>query len=70
MKNLIPKLYIEINKLNFTFFVVEDNNQGDFKILYKLETPLIGLENEGISDLEKYLASNKIYLMLKKIKFT
>ena len=39
MKNLIQKLYIEINNLNFTFFVVEDNNQGDFKILYKLETP-------------------------------
>ena len=72
MKNLIPKLYIEINKLNFTFFVVEDNNQGDFKILYKLETPLIGLENEGISDLEKIFSSIKqnIFDVEKKLNFT
>ncbi len=72
MKNLIPKLYIEINKLNFTFFVVEDNDQGDFKILYKLETPLIGLENEGISDLEKIFSSIKqnIFDVEKKLNFT
>ena len=72
MKNLIPKLYIEINNLNFTFFVVEDNNQGDFKILYKLETPLIGLENEGISDLEKIFSSIKqnIFDVEKKLNFT
>ena len=72
MKNLIPKLYIEINNLNFTFFVVEDNNQGDFKILYKLETPLIGLENEGISDLEKIFSNIKqnIFDVEKKLNFT
>ena len=36
MNNLNLKLYLEINNLNFTFFVIEDNHQGDFKISYKL----------------------------------
>ena len=40
--------------------------------MYKLETPLIGLENEGISDLEKIFSSIKqnIFDVEKKLNFT
>ena len=40
MKNLNQKLYLEIDNSNFTFFVVEDNNQIDFKISYNLKNTL------------------------------
>ncbi len=72
MKNLIQKLYLEINNSDFTFFVVEDNHQGDFKISYKLKTPLIGLENNVIFDLEKIFSTIKenIFIIEKKFNFT
>ena len=53
MKNLSPKLYLEINNSNLIFFVIEDDYQNDFKISYKLTTPLIGLLDNRITDLEK-----------------
>ncbi len=72
MKNSTQKLFLEINNSNFTFFVVEDDNQGDFKISYKLKTPINGLASNGISDLEKIFSSIKenIFLIEKKFNFT
>ncbi len=72
MNNLNLKLYLEINNLNFTFFVIEDNHQGDFKISYKLKIPLIGFTNDGISDLEKIYSSIKenIFVIEKKFNLT
>ena len=69
MKNLNQKLYLEIDNSNFTFFVVEDNNQSDFKISYKFKTPLIGLANDGIFDLEKIFSSIKENILIIEKKF-
>ena len=69
MKNLNQKLYLEINDSNFTFFVVEDNNQENLKISYKLKTPLVGLANDGIFDLEKIFSSIKENILIIEKKF-
>ena len=58
MKNSSLSLYLEINDLNFIFFVTENNTENDFKINHKLITPLEGIEDNRVSDLDKF--SNKI----------
>ena len=72
MKNLSPKLYLEINNSNLIFFVIEDDYQNDFKISYKLTTPLIGLLDNRITDLEKIFncVKENIYTIEKKVNFT
>ena len=54
-------LFIEINNTNYIFFVRKSDEQNNFKIIYKLEVPLKGIEDNRISDLEN------VYLRLKKI---
>ena len=72
MKNLSPKLYLEINNSNLIFFVIEDDYQNDFKISYKLTTPLTGLLDNRITDLEKIFnfVKENIYTIEKKVNFT
>ena len=53
MNNSSLTLYLEINNSNFIFFVTENNDDNDFKINYKLITPLVGIENNRVSDLKK-----------------
>ena len=45
MKNSELNLYIEINILNFIFFVGENDDQDKYKIVYKLEIPISGIDN-------------------------
>ena len=52
MKNPSLQLYLEINELNFIFYVVENDDLYNFKIIYKLEHPLVGIKDKRISDLE------------------
>ena len=58
MKNSPLSIYLEINDLNFIFFVTENNSEHDFKINHKLIAPLEGVENNRVTDLDKF--SNKI----------
>ena len=44
MNNSSLTLYLEINDFNFIFFVTENNVDNDFKVNYKLITPLGGLK--------------------------
>ena len=53
MKKSFLTLYLEIDTLNFNFYVGESDEQNNFKIIYKFHTPSIGIENNRISDLEK-----------------
>ena len=53
-------LYLEINNTNYIFFVGYSDEQNNFKIVYKLEVPLKGIEDNRISDLEN------VYLTLKE----
>ena len=54
--NLI--LFIEINNFNYIFSVGKIDEQNNFKISYELKSPLEGIENKLIINLEK--VSNKI----------
>ncbi len=68
MKNLSLKLYLEINKLNYIFFVIENNNENFIKVDYKLVIPLSGIENSRITDQKKIsdIVKENIYLIEKK----
>ena len=70
MKNSSPKLYIEINEYNFVFYVIEDSEDNNFKIILKLEVQNSGIENNRISDYEKTLNKIKenILLIEQKLK--
>ena len=70
MKNSFPKLYIEINEYNFVFYVIEDGEDNNFKIILKLEVQNSGIENNRISDYEKILNKIKenILLIEQKLK--
>ena len=64
--NLI--LFIEINNFNYIFSVGKIDEQNNFKISYELKSPLEGIENKLIINLEK--VSNKIkenIYLIKKI---
>ena len=72
MKNLSPKLYLEINNSNLIFFTIEDDNQNDFKISFKLKTSLTGMLDNRIINLEKFFncVKENIYIIEKKVNFT
>ena len=64
-------LYLEINNLNFIFFVIK-SDENNFKITYKLDVPIKGIEEDRILDLEKSLIIIKenIYLIEQKLNHT
>ncbi len=72
MKNISLALFLEINELNYIFYVGESNENNDFKILYELEAPLKGIENNKISDLEKVYNTVKenLYFIEQKFNYT
>ena len=72
MKNFSLTLYLEINNLNYIFFVVENNGPGNFKILYKSELPLKGIENNKIIDFEEVsrVIKKNIYIIEQKLSHT
>ena len=72
MKNSSLTLYLEINNLNYIFFVVENNGPGNFKILYKSELPLKGIENNKIIDFEEVsrVIKKNIYIIEQKLSHT
>ena len=46
-------LYLEINDLNFIFFVGEKNEQNFFKLSHKTIVPLEGIKDNRVTDTEK-----------------
>ena len=67
-----PKLYLEINNSNFTFYVIENNENDQTKILFKLDIFLEEFEKNKILDLEKVFNTIKknIYLIEQKLSCT
>ena len=65
-------LFLEINKTDFSFFVGEIDEKNNFKINFKLNVPLEGIENNRISNLEKVfnLIKENIYLLEEKLNYT
>ena len=64
-------LYLEINNLNFIFFVIK-SDENNFKITYKLDVPINGIEEDRILDLEKsfIIIKENIYLIEQKLNHT
>ena len=65
-------LFLEINKSYFTFSVGVNDEQNNIKIIHKIDVPLIGIENNRISDFEKVLhvIKENIYLIEQNINHT
>ena len=72
MKNSSLKLYLEINNFSFIFLVGESNKNENFKIAYKLEIPLQGIENSRITSLEKVtdVIKKNIYIIEQELNHT
>ena len=72
MKNSSLTLYLEINDLNYIFYVGENDEQNNFKIVYEKETPLEGIDENRINDLEKAfnIINENIYLIEQKLNHT
>ena len=59
MKNSKFNLFLEINTNNYIFFVGKSDENNNLEVLYKEELPIVGIENNKISDLEKFLKFNQ-----------
>lgn len=72
MKDFDPSLYIEVNTFNINFFVREKDNNNNFVISYRLDIPLAGVENNIITNYEKFLnlIKENVYLIEQKSKHT
>ena len=72
MKTETPKLFVEINNSNFIYYVIKYDENENLKIVYKLDIPLIGIENKKITDYENFFRVMKenIYLIEKSINHT
>ena len=72
MEFFSPILFIEINKSDFTFTVGDENDQKNFKLIYKSVLPLQGIENYQITnfDLTFKTIKKNIYLIEEKLNLT
>ena len=72
MKNSTFTLYLEINDSNYIFYVGENYELNNYKIIYQLKIPLQGIEDNRVSDLEKVFDTIKknIFFIEKKIDYT
>ena len=69
MKNSKFNLFLEINTNNYIFFVGKSDENNNLEVIYKEELPIVGIENNKISDLEKFLNLIKENLFLIEQKF-
>ena len=67
-----PTLFIEINKSDYIFLVGDENEQGNFILIYKCIVPIQGIENYRIINFNQVLSDIKknIYLIESKFNFT
>lgn len=72
MRDKLLTLFLEINQLNFIFFVTKSDDRNNFKTVYKIYVPIVGFQNNNITDIEKVssLIKENIYLIEKKFNFT
>ena len=72
MKEISLTLFLEINNLNYSFFVGKRDEHNNFKIIHKSILPLNGIENNGISNFEKVYDTIKenVYTAEQKLSHT
>ena len=62
-----PTLFIEINKSDYIFLVGDENEQGNFILIYKCIVPIQGIENYRIINFNQVLSDiKKKYLFNRK----
>ena len=64
MNDSISTLFLEINSINFIFYVGKKDENKNFKILYQLEIPISGPTSNRIFDLENSLNTIKKNVIL------
>ena len=69
MNDSISTLFLEINSINFIFYVGKKDENENFKIVYKLEIPISGPTSNRIFDLENSLNTIKKNVILIEQKF-
>ncbi|MDA8771295.1 cell division FtsA domain-containing protein [Candidatus Pelagibacter bacterium] len=62
-----PNLFIEINNSKYTFSVGEEDEQGDFKLIYKFVESIQGIENYKITNLDLVFKTIKLNFTFKDI---
>tara|TARA_B100000989_G_scaffold285352_1_gene252978 strand:- start:570 stop:1766 length:1197 start_codon:yes stop_codon:yes gene_type:complete len=72
MKYSSLTLYLEINNTSFIFFAVEIDEKNNFKIVYKLELPIKGIENNRVTNLEEVsdIFKKNIYIIEQNLSHT
>ena len=72
MKKEPLALYLEINNFNLIFFAGTTEDKNNFKTIFKLVVPLIGISDNRVSDFEKILNTIKenIYIIEQKLNYT
>ena len=66
-----PTLFVEINNTNYIFAVGDENEDGNFKLIYELIVPIQGIEKSKIINFDLVLSIIKknIYLIEQKLNF-
>jgi cell division protein FtsA len=72
MQNYLPKFFIEINNVDYSFVVGDEDETNNFKIIYKCVVPIKGIENCKIIDFDLVFNTIKenIYLAEQKLNLT
>ena len=72
MKNSKINLYVEINNLRIIFFAVKHDEQNNLNIIYKLDVPIKGIDNDRIINFEQILEIIKknIYFIEQELNYT
>ena len=67
-----PKLFVEINNSEYIFAVSDEKKQDDFKLIYKSNSPMQGIENHRIInfDIVFNIIKKNIYTIEQKFNFT
>lgn len=72
MEQLNLTLFVEINNYDFVFSVAKIDENNNFKKIYSIDVPIIGLDNNRIVDYEKInnIVKKNIYVIEQKLNFT
>ena len=67
-----PTLFVEINELEYIFAVGDEQEQENFKLIYKRIVPILGIESYKIVDFELVFNTIKknIYLIEQELNYT
>ncbi len=67
-----PKLFIEINNLEYTFVVGDKNKNNQFKLVYNHTVPTQGMPNYRVTDFDLVfnIIKKNIYLIEQELNFT